>query len=120
MPLVRFITYRITVRNLGPSPAYYVTLFDDLPAHTTLKSIVVPDGWVIYNRPSQRASFLPQMISLSGALLTNGRTPATITLVAWLNNPGPQTLTNNANVDSSFTTDPNQLNNAVTTQTSVP
>jgi uncharacterized delta-60 repeat protein len=118
----RFITYRITVADLGPDPAHYVTLTDHLPHETIFQSIEVPDGWVVYRKPgqSQRGFGLQPVISVSSALVGLRKEPATITVVVKVRSPGPHTLTNNASVVSSFDPDPNLLNNSVTTTTPVP
>jgi hypothetical protein len=119
-PSNRLITYQITIADLGPDPAHYVTLFDHLPPQTTLQSINVPDGWVVYSKPSQRGVALSGVLAVSSALVGLRKEPATITVVVKLRSPGPHTLTNNASVVSSFDPDPNLLNNTVTTTTSVP
>ena len=116
------ITYTITVSNYGPDPSYYVTLKDTIPDDTTFQSLTVPQGWVVYSKPSVGHPELSLCRDRKRPPLT--RLPpssATFTLVVKVNSGVRNTtITNRASVASSFTNDLYTPNNKAVAQTHVP
>jgi uncharacterized delta-60 repeat protein/uncharacterized repeat protein (TIGR01451 family) len=108
----KYITYSINIINTGPDPACYVILKDTIPANTTFYKLA-SGGWVT-SKPAVGGT---GQVVCSKSPLTPGEA-MTFKLMVKVNSNLPHnttTITNTANITSSFTSDPNVVNNTSTT-----
>lgn len=110
------LTYSITVTNLGPDTAHYITLRDVIPASTTFSKISAA-GWAT----SKPVTGGTGEVVCSKSTLAPGES-VTVKLVVKVDSSVPPliTITDTANVATGYTADPDTGNNSATTQTTVP
>ena len=102
------LTYTVTATNLGPSTAANVTMTDVIPATATFDQFITTTGWTC-------AEAAGTITCTRAALATGVSQPIVFRVIA------PTvggTITNTASV-ATTTTDPNNANNAATTNTTV-
>src|SRR5205823_5271737 len=106
------LTYTLTVTNSGPGTAYFITVFDDLPAGTTFVSCAATGGGLCGGSGNHRAVSFPSLAANASA---------TITLVADVpcSVASGTMLSNTATATSAVTPDPTPDNNAMTIITNV-
>ena len=107
------LTYRMVVRNNGPSNASSVSLSDPLPTTrvTYVSAASTPQGTCSWSSPNLTCSL--------GTLVSGNSVTVTVTTTARpVGNNLPKTATNTATV-STTTTDPNSANNSSTSTTQI-
>jgi uncharacterized repeat protein (TIGR01451 family) len=106
------ITYTITVQNLGPGTADFVSMCDVIPAGTTFVSAVEPAGWTETFFTGQLCEEMPSLTAAAG--------PQVMTVIVQVDPTAADgtVITNTAEV-SSETFDNTPANNEATTTTTV-
>jgi uncharacterized repeat protein (TIGR01451 family) len=106
------LTYRMVVRNTGPSDAASVSLTDPLPTtRVTFGSAVTTQGTCSWSSPNLSCS-------LTNITVGTGVTVTVTTTARPVGDNLPKTASNTATV-SSTTTDPSSANNTSTSSTSI-
>ena len=116
------LTYTITVSNNGPDAASFLSLFETLPADTTLVSVTLPSGWTEGGkgqggRTARGGSFPLEYVTSSMA--PNTAAIFTVVVSVSLLTPDGTFLDGQSEIVSFGTPDPNQSNNIASTSTEV-
>ncbi len=108
------ITYTQTVSNSGPSDAGNATFSTTVPANTGFQSIAIPSGWSCTTPPVGQAGTITCVANYLAA-----GTSASFVMVTKLNTGVTTGVITNMAAVSSIAADPNLINNAVLTATTV-
>lgn len=112
------LTFTITISNNGPDAASSLSLFETIPADTTLVSVTVPAGWTEGGKGQGRGVGFP-LEYVTSSMAPNTAAIFTVVVSVSLLTPDGTFLDGQSEIVSFGTPDPNPSNNIASTSTEV-